>query len=277
MMFSRHDGPGQTIGRLAKSGFGLGLCLTFTLALAHPAGAAGDTLGETDPLPPPGTYIAAYVADSATGLPLAGAGVNFRNVEANFTVANTDSGGWAYVAQSGLPKPLGGSKYWVTAGGPGYISRMITVSACGSAASGPCVARFDLPRATANNSVNFDGTLLDSTTGRPIAGFPFDLSYEGMGGWVTYPSATDDSGRFVFTGIPKNQSRGYLWVNSPPRFSLWITVDMQAGGKTLLIPNWSTTSLAAPRERLRPAARHKSAPVILFHSHARDAAGRFRN
>jgi hypothetical protein len=274
-MSSRHDGSGRTICRSAKAGFGLLLCVS--LALAHPAGAAaGDTLRGTDPLPPPGTYIAAYVADSATGLPLAGAGVNIRNVEANFTVASADSGGWAYVTQSGLPKPIG-SKYWVTAGGPGYISRMITASACGSGASGPCVVRFDLPRATASNSVNFDGTLLDSATGRPIAGFPFDFSYEGMGGWVTYPATTDESGRFVFTGIPKSQSRGYLWVHSPPRIDLWITVDVQKRGESFLVPKWSTTSLAAPGARLRAAAKGKSNTFVLFRSRNRDATGRWRD
>jgi hypothetical protein len=283
MMFSRHEGPGQKIGRFTefRIGFFLDVSLALTLALAHPArAAAGDTLGGADSLPPPQTYIMANVVDSATGQPLVGAGVYVRNAQANFSLASTDSGGWAYVTRSGLPFPSPDPNYpayWVTAGYPGYVSRQITASACGSEPGAQCVLRYALVRETIKNSMTFTGTLLDSASGRPIAGFPLDISHGGMGGWATYVSRTDDTGHFAFTGIPAGTGTVILWLRSPRRVESRNITLMAQDGKAIFIPEWSTTSLAAPRDRLRVSAKGKSASLVLFGSRNRDATGRWRD
>jgi hypothetical protein len=280
-MVSRHNGPARAIGRLSESRIGFFLGVSFAFALAHPArAAAGDTLAGADSLPPPQTYIMANVVDSATGRPLVGADLYVRNAQANFSLASTDSGGWAYVTRSGLPFPSpdpNSPMYWVTAGYPGYVSRAITRSACGSDPGAQCVLRYALVRATTMNSIIYTGTLLDSASGKPIPGFPLDLSHGGTGGWATYVSRTDDSGRFAFMGIPAGTTTVLLWMRSPHRVEFRnITLTAQ-GGKPIFFPEWSTTSLAAPRERLRAAARGKSDHVVLFRSRNRDATGRWRD
>jgi hypothetical protein len=278
-MSTRHDEPGRTIGRLTQSR--IGFFLGVSLALAHPArAAAGDALGGADSMPPPQTYIMANVVDSATGQPLAGAEVYVRNAQANFSLASTDSGGWAYVTRSGLPSPSpdpNSPTYWVTAGYPGYVSRVITSPACGSEPGAQCVLRYALVRATIMNSIIYTGTLLDSASGKPIAGFPLDLSHGGTGGWTTYVSRTDDTGHFAFMGIPAGTATVLLWLRSPHRVEYRnITLTAQ-DGKPIFFPEWSTTSLAASPDRLRAAVRGKSAPAILFRSRNRDATGRRRD
>lgn len=280
MPVSRHEGPSRAIRPLTETGFGL--LLGFSLALAVPSRTvAGDTLGGADPLPPPQSYLAAYVADSATGLPLTGATVHARNPQAFFSTALTDAKGWAYIARSDLPSPeygIPGSGYWVTAGAPGYVSRLITTSVNACDGSMPCVLRYALARATEKNSRGFTGTLLDSATHKPIAGFPLDLSHGWQDGWMTYVSRTDDSGRFAYAGIPAGVSTGYFWIYVPREMDAWIMVNMRRSGDTVLVPRWSaTTSLAAPRTRLRAPARGKPDPLVLFPSRNRDAAGRRRD
>jgi hypothetical protein len=255
----------------------IGLVLGVFLALAHPVRAAtGDSSGGTDTLPPPQTYLAVYVGDSATGLPLGGAEVNARNPEANFTVAGTNARGWAYFARNQLPGPNTINQYWVTAGYPGYVSNMITISACASDAQ-PCVLRFGLARATEKNSLTFTGSLLDSASRKPIAGYSFDLSLRWPGGWMTYPSRTDDSGRFVFTGIPISATIGYFWIRAPQRIDEWKEVNLHVAGNPILVSRVLTTSLAPSYARPHAAARGKSVPLVLFRSRNRDAVGRLRD
>jgi hypothetical protein len=272
MMSTRRDEACQAIGQYMKAVFGLFL----GLSLASPAGAAaGDTLGGADSLPPPGTYFSAYVTDSATGLPLAGADLNIRNPQALFTVTHTDSGGWAHVARSGLPS-YGMSAIqtqWVTASYPGYVAQM-GIRGIGDTANR--VLRFALSRATAENSITFTGTVIDSATLTPIARLSIDISHGEKGGWMTYVTTTDDTGGFIITGIPVGHYDGYFWVRRPNR-EYFLPVSLTQSGMQIIVSGLSTTSLAAPRNRQRAAAQGKSDPVLLFLSRHLDAAGRWRD
>lgn len=236
--------------------------------------APKDSLDAADTLPPPETIFSIYVTDSLSGMPLSEASANIRNSEANYTQTNTNSLGWAHILRSGLPRSLG-SQYWVTAGKAGYVSRMITFSGCGSDGPTPCVLRFALIKATEKNSLTYSGTLLDSASRQPIAGFTFDLSHSWLSGWSTYVTQTDDSGHFSFSGIPIEKSSGYLWIRSPPRIDLWFTVNLLQGDETFVIPRILTTSLLSPRRtRLNPATQAKSTPFFIFRSWHGNAVGR---
>ena len=277
MVFSSHDGPGRAICRLAETY--IGLFLGVILVLAHPArAAAGDASDEPDTLAPPGTFIAVYVADSATGLPLGGASVTVQNPEANLGIAATDARGWAYIPRSGLPYPAGSTNrsFWISAGNPGYLSRLITLSGCGSDIPSPCAVRYALSRATGTNSLSFTGTLLD-TARKPISRLPLDVSAAIGGGWITFLTSTDENGHFVFTDVPKGLGNGYLFVRKSPSSFEMLTVRWSESGDSITVPRWSPTSLAPTRARLRAGARGKSAPLVLFRSRNRDAAGRRRD
>lgn len=273
MAFSRQDRPGQAVNRLRETG--LGICFGLSLAV-HPARAAGDTLGATDTLPPSGTHIAIYVADSATGAPLAGASVTLQDAAANIGIATADARGWAYIPRSGLPADYHSEPLWTSAGNPGYLSRLQTLSGCGSDIQPPCMLRFALARATEKNSLTFAGTLLD-TAGEPIARLPIDVSAQVAAGWLTFLSTTDENGRFVFKDIPNGLGTGFLFVrSSPSRFEM-LSVHWSDSGDSIIVPHWSATSLAPSRARPRVAAPGKSAPFFLFRSGERDAAGRRRD
>jgi hypothetical protein len=275
-MIFRHDGSGQALGRLTA----IGIVLFFGLSLADPVrAAAGDSSGGADSLPPPGTLIAAYVADSATGLPLGGASVIVQNPEANISIASTDARGWAYIPRGGLPYPVGSTTrpFWVTAGSPGYLSRLITLSGCGSATPEPCALRYALTRATEQNSFAFTGALLDSAR-KPVAGLPLDLSsMTQSGGWITFLSKTDENGSFVFKDIPKGLPDGYIFLRSSPSQFQILSVYWIRSGDSIIVPYRPTTSLAPSRARPRVSARGNPAPSVLFRSRNRDAAGRWRD
>ncbi|MBW8889926.1 MAG: hypothetical protein JF616_19390 [Fibrobacteres bacterium] len=271
MVSSRHDRSGSAISRLTETG--IGLFLGISIALAAPAQAtAGDTSGTADTLPPPGTFIAAYVADSATGLPLVGASLTIQNTEANITIASTDTRGWAYVTSKGLPSRSIPSTLWVTAGYPGYISRLITLPRCGSDTA-PCALHYALARATENNSFTFTGALLDSAR-KPVAEWPIDLSSQNESGWITFLSKTDENGSFVFKDLPKGLPDGYIFLRSSPTQFQILTVYWIRSGNSIIVPRQPTTSLAPSRARPRVSALQKPAPLILFRSGDRDAAGR---
>ncbi len=277
MVFSSHDRIGQAICRLAETY--IGLFLGVILVLAPPArAAAGDSTDDADTLPPPGTIIAVYVADSATGLPLGGASVTVQNPEANLGIAATDARGWAYIPRNGLPYPVGSTSqpFWITAGNPGYLSRLITLSGCGSKIPSPCALRYALARATETNSLSFTGTLLDSTR-KPISRLPLDVSAAIAGGWITFLSSTDENGHFVFTDVSKGLGNGYLFVRRSPSSFEMLTVYWAQSGDSITVPRWSTTSLAPSHARLSAGARGKSQPLVLFRSLNRDAAGRRRD
>lgn len=274
MEFSSHDGPGRAIRRLAETS--IGVFLGVILVLAHPArAAAGDFSVEADTLPPSGTFIAVFVADSATGLPLGGASVTVQNPEANLGIAATDARGWAYIPSTGLPAGSTNRPFWITAGNPGYLSRLITLSGCGSDIPSPCALRYALDRATETNSFSFTGTLLD-TARKPISRLPLDVSAASGGGWITFLSSTDENGHFVFTEIPKGLGNGYLFVRRSPSSFEMLTVRWSQSGDSITVPQWSATSLSPSRARLRAGTR-KSAPLVLFRSQNRDAAGRRRD
>jgi hypothetical protein len=277
MLSSRQARPGRARNRLTATG--IGLFLGLSLVLSNPVrAAAGDSSGGADTLPPPGTFLAAFVMDSATGLPLAGASVTVQNYEANISIAATDARGWVYVPSSGLPYPSAiATRYvWVSAGNSGYLSRLITLSGCGSDIPAPCTLRYALARATDKNSFPFAGTLLDSDR-KPIARLPIDVSSASGGGWITFLSTTDDNGSFVFKNIPKGLDAGYLFVrNSPSTFQM-LPVEGYRSGDSIVVPRWSTTSLAPSRFRARVSARGESDPTFLFRFRNRDAAGRRRD
>lgn len=252
------------------------VALAVCLAAAHPARGSGDSSGQDDPPPPPGTIIAVMVADSATGLPLPGARLNVRSQQGDFILAEADPSGWVHVARSGLPSPSYTFLHWVTAGFSGYVSRMTTMKECGSAATGPCVHRFLLPRATAKNSRTFTGTVADSATLRPLPGFLVDFSHRWGGGYMNYLARTDESGRFEVNGIPLGFGPvAYigLWEKGSVRF-VEITLDRS---DPILIPPWASTALAPYRTRPRDTFRENRAPVLIFRFPPRDAAGRRRD
>lgn len=272
MRFSRQHGMRRRVASpiRARPGMVLALCM---LPVAP---AAADTLDVADPVPPPGTYFSAYVADSATGRPLAGAPLNIRNVQALFTVTQTDSGGWAHVPPSGLPSSgnFTTPAHWVTAAYPGYVAQMET---CSTGTSGKRVLRFTLPRATAKNSLTFTGTLIDSATQAPIPRMTMDISHSEKGGWMTYLTTTDDSGKFSIPGIPLGHSEGYFWVRKPNRSGYFLSVSLTQGGKPIVVPGLSPTALAAPGNRKRASMGRKSARLMLFQTQGRDAVGRRSN
>ena len=272
MRLSHPGGFSRTIQRQMKARTGL----LWALFLLPGAASAVDTLGDAEPLPPPGTYFSAFVSDSATGQPLVGADLNIRNPQALFTVTHTYSSGWSHVPRSGLPYYGSGpiQTQWVTASYPGYVARM-AIRGVGDTANR--VLRYAMSRATAKNSLTFTGTLIDSATRMPLPGLPIDLSHSEMGGWMTYLTTTDGSGNFIITGIPIGHSAGYIWVRKPNRSEYFLPVNLTQGGKPIVVSGLATTSLAEPRDRLRKAARGKPAPAVLFRSRNRDAAGRRRD
>jgi hypothetical protein len=272
MRLSRQDGLCRGIHRLGKARTGF----LWALLLLPGAASAADTFGVADPIPPPGTYFSAFVSDSATGQPLAGADLNIRNPQALFSVTHTDSSGWAHVARSGLPYNGSYSTQvqWVTASYPGYVAQM---AICGVGDTANHVLRYALSRATAKNSITFTGTMIDSATRMPLPFLAIDFSHGEKGGYMTYLTTTDGDGNFIITGIPAGHSEGYFWVRKPNRSEYFLLVNLTQGGKPIIVSGLATTALEAPRNRMRAAAKGKSAPAILFRSRNRDATGRRRD
>jgi hypothetical protein len=134
-----------------------------------------------------------------------------------------------------------------------------------------------LSRATAENSITFTGTMVDSATQMPLPRLAIDISHGEKGGWMTYVTTTDADGNFIITGIPVGHSEVLFWVRKPNRSEYFFPVNLTQGGKPIIVSGLATTALAAPRDRLRAAAKGKSAPLVLFRSGNRDAAGRWRD
>ena len=245
--------------RAARSASLFARILLGALTLAAPARAlAGDTLGVADTLPPPGTFLAAYVADSVTGLPLTGASVTMQNPGAYISIAITDERGWAYIPRSGLPFGSASTirSFWVSAGNTGYLSRLKNLSSCGDSIPTPCTLRYALGRATEKNSLTFTGTLLDPDR-KPLPLMTLDLSSQIAEGWITFLATTDEKGSFVFKDVPKGLGGGFLFVRRSPSTFEMLATQWSQSGDTIVVPRWSTTSLAAPGVRPRAAARGK--------------------